>query len=176
MSPLPSRRSGLSLIELIATLAVVATLAATGVPALTTLVRRKLVADTATAIRDAMRLAREEARARGTAIMVCPGPVRVTCQGDASWGDGWFVVENPKRNTDVTLPALAIGQAPRAGIRILGNRTLLRFAANGRAEGANQTVVVCHPKQPSSAIAIIVARTGRIRQVPATREQAGKCA
>jgi type IV fimbrial biogenesis protein FimT len=84
-------QAGITLIELVSTLAIVAVVTSFSVPALTGLITGTgLTAATNTLVAD-MRLARSEAVRRGAQVVICGSRDGTTCSGSTDWDSGWLL-------------------------------------------------------------------------------------
>ncbi|WP_439683232.1 Type II secretion system protein H [Cupriavidus oxalaticus] len=88
------RAAGVTLIELMATLVVLAILATAAVPAYTSFIQRNEIDTEAGALASSISLARSNALSRNSWVTVAP-------LGN-SWQNGWTVCLNPNRNADCT--------------------------------------------------------------------------
>lgn len=158
---------GMTLIELLVTLAIAAILLGVGVPSFATLhknaVRR-------TALNDywhSIFLARNEAIKRNSVVVLCRSDDGHACDsGSALWSDGWLVFDNLDHDEpaqrDANEPILYRYQA-HDGIHVRSNRS--NFSFRPVAQGAvNGTITFCDDRGSAEARAIIISHTGRPRQ------------
>ncbi len=85
---------GVTLIELLVALTVMAILAGIAVPSFTTFMQRSALSTEADALASALSVARANALSRNTWVTVAPI--------NADWQNGWTVCLNPTRNADCT--------------------------------------------------------------------------
>ena len=90
------RHNGFTLIELMMTMAIAATLTTVGVPALSSFAKNSALKATAFDLLDAISVARSEAIKRGTRVILCrssnPTAATPSCGGTAyTWTSGWIV-------------------------------------------------------------------------------------
>jgi type IV fimbrial biogenesis protein FimT len=96
MSKTEIKSRGVTLIELIVTVAIVGILAAIAMPNLYDVVKRDRLTNQANSLIGALNLARSEAIKRATRVTLCrsksnhQGVTSVSCDGN-SWSDGWIV-------------------------------------------------------------------------------------
>jgi type IV fimbrial biogenesis protein FimT len=125
---------GFTLIELLVTVAMVAVLAAVGVPAYETLIQNSRAAALANGLTTAFGLARSEAVKRATPVAVCPSSDGATCNTD--WATGWIVrvvaTNEVLRGWPAVQPGSQITQTPTVGEEV-------RFGALGLRESAVTT-------------------------------------
>jgi type IV fimbrial biogenesis protein FimT len=159
------RSSGVTLIELMIVVAVVAILSAIAAPGFASMrqaAARKTALDT---FWHSIFLARSEAIKRNGVIALCRSVDGLTC-GAASmdWSSGWIVFENRDHDEPATRdadePILQVFK-PESTIRITSNRTTFSFRPTTQGV-VNGTIVFCD--QSGRGEAIIISHTGRPRQ------------
>jgi type IV fimbrial biogenesis protein FimT len=161
-APIPR---GHTLLELLLTLAVAATVLAAGVASMGGLIARHRQSVELNALFHAVHLARKESIMRRQVVSLCPSADGASCLDGLDWSAGWILFENrnrdePPRVDDgepvldrhVVDPALRI-TANRAGFTL--RATVLR-ATNG-------TLVVCDRANRVPPKALVVSYTGRPR-------------
>lgn len=84
------RSSGLSLLELMATVAVAAVLATVAVPSYLTLIQNNRLTSQVNELLASLALARSEAIKGGTTVYLCSSDNQSSCVDD-KWSDGWLV-------------------------------------------------------------------------------------
>lgn len=157
---------GLSLWELLLTLAFGLTLTALAIPSFTELsLDNRRVADI-NALVTSVQLARSEAAKRGEPIILCKTRDQARCGGSGvSWHDGWMVFVNEDGNEPpnrAPSEPLLYGYRPDSEGPISGNRSVFRFRAF-LWRSTNGTVTFCDRRGASRARAVIVSYTGRPR-------------
>ncbi|NOV25520.1 prepilin-type N-terminal cleavage/methylation domain-containing protein [Cupriavidus necator] len=109
VSPRASRRHcrGLTLVELMAVVVMVAILAAIGTPSFVSLLRTSRVDSEIQSMVGSLQLARSEAIKRGLPVSVCPSVNGTACLGAGNWARGWiaFVDRNASGTVDAAAPA-----------------------------------------------------------------------
>lgn len=157
---------GLSLLELLTTIAVFTLLATFATPLFTDL---GYDAGRAAAVNDfvhALFLARSESLKRGSVVSLCKSADGNICTNNArDWSEGWMVFDNqdhddpPMRDADEAV--LQVYPGWRGG-HVTSNRKAYSFRPRVQAV-VNGTVVFCDPRGSATARAIIISRTGRPR-------------
>ncbi len=162
---------GLTLIELLVTLSIVAILLAIAVPGFQDFFRRNRVDATASDLVTALNYARSEAIRRGARVTVCgsanPSAASPNCE-DSKWAQGWMVFQDGGTKgvidgTDAANILRVQGAAP-GGVSIGagGNvKKSVSYAASGMGEGlSNDTFTICHGAYGKK---VILNSTGRVR-------------
>ena len=156
--------AGFTLIELMATLAIVAVILALGAPSLSDALQRQRVSTTLHLLSADMAMARNTAVMRHSHVIVCPRKATGNCAPDQEWGQGWMVFNDPdgNRQPDAETDILRVTDAPGGALLLLpSSRPLLRYQADGRAANSNLTVYVCDDKRYAGKV--IVNNLGRVR-------------
>jgi type IV fimbrial biogenesis protein FimT len=159
------RAHGITAIELMITIAVVAILSAIAAPSFTNL---RYQGERVSQVNDflhAIFLARSEAIKRGHAVELCKSRDGTSCSSTGHWHDGWIVFVNTDREDvaerDPGEEVLLVHPAWKTGT-ITSNRNSFSFRPYRQAV-VNGTVVFCDPRGSEHARAIIVSSTGRPR-------------
>lgn len=160
------RSQGVTLLELVFALAILATLLAMTVPAFG---RMRLDAQRTAAVNDllhALYLARSEAIKRGAVVSVCPSTDGSGCAvSTPDWATGWIVFLNADRDRPPVVDAgepILRRHPPIPRMIIQSNRAALSFRPITQLD-VNGTIVFCDERGGASARAIIVSHTGRPR-------------
>lgn len=153
------KQRGLTLIELLAGLVLIAIIATLAAPALSGLIDSQRRQDTAHQLTSGLRLARVEAILRGQPVIM------QALEGD--WSKGWNVFvdanHNQFRDDDETILAERSGHRD---VRVVGNSRVaarIGFDNSGRLlNNANGTLAVCLKRSAVSHSQVAIAVTGRI--------------
>lgn len=94
MERLRNRSGGLTLVELVVTLAVAVILALIAAPLFTSITANNAMSSATNLLSGHMQLARSEAVKRGNAVTICPSGDGVSCAGTNQWAVGWLVFED----------------------------------------------------------------------------------
>ena len=165
--PGPRRQRGLSLIEMLAALTVVAVLLGMGIPAFDSLVEDNRLVSNTNELVAAMHFARSEAIKRGTDVRICisnNGSVGASaCSGGTDWAAGWNI-------RVVGAGGAVLRRHPPLG----GNETLVELGNNARtgqlrfdrlgftADG--RTIISCDAdKSDTTARGLIINAVGQVR-------------
>ena len=158
-------RCGLTLIELLLTLAVLATLLLAGVPAFRDLQLNQQMTAQINALVHAVFMAKQTAHTRLTETVLCRSASGLQCEQEAGWSDGWLLFANQDRDhpphVDAGEPILAVGAGYRRGT-IRANRRAFVFRAF-EIRSTNGTFVFCDARGTADARALIISYSGRPR-------------
>ena len=167
-----SRHRGLSLIELMITLAVILVLALAGGPPLADLLRNNRLTAQANALNAALTRARGEAVARRGSVSICSSSTNASAD-DATdnadqWEGGWIVFvddTNGDCKRDAAELLLAVQGALPAGmtLRTTGftNAGYVRFDARGLPDSAG-TFILCDARGAAHARTVAVNAVGKV--------------
>ncbi|MEJ1096027.1 MULTISPECIES: GspH/FimT family pseudopilin [unclassified Pseudoxanthomonas] len=155
---------GLTLIEVIVTMTVLAICTAIAIPSYQALIRRQRVDATMHLLTTYMASARITAITRGSRTVVCPSDGKRGCRQDSDWTYGWLLFLDRDGNGKMDDPGdiLREERAPGdAAMRILSNRKQLRYLPDGSSAGGNLTLQVCYDNLLKGKI--VVSNPGRVR-------------
>ncbi len=158
------RMAGWTLLELLVTLSVLATLGLTGIPAMQRFVEQHRVVSASNSLITHLNYARNEAVTRHTFVSACPSPDLQHCSGNR-WDRGWIIFLDPDRNGQ---PASEndILRVVHGNERLLmhsGGRYRVRYQPMGGAYGTNLTIRVCGRNGRATPNAVVVSNPGRAR-------------
>lgn len=164
----PARAEGLTLVELVTTLAVLIVSLSIIVPAWATLTERTQITSAANRLLGNLNFARNTAVTRGRTITLCPSSDGIACSGDPfAWHGGYIIFED--RNADRARadgePLLHVEGRQPARLRLHSTvgRPAVRFQADGAAWGTNTTFSICQGEDAAANRAVILLGTGRAR-------------
>ncbi|MCY1435822.1 Type II transport protein GspH [compost metagenome] len=165
---------GFTLLELLASLTLLAILSALAAPGLTQMRHSQQARHASIDLATAFILARQEAITRQRPVIID--------NLDDDWADGWqiFVDQDGDGGLDNSDPILLTSDSIASGVRISGNTPVsryVRYTPTGEAKmqnGAFQagTITLCHEDGEQSIRKLILSATGRLRTVT---EAAGSC-
>ncbi|MFD2192195.1 GspH/FimT family pseudopilin [Pistricoccus aurantiacus] len=153
---------GLTLLELIVTLALIAIVTTQVVPGFQNLLARQQVAGESLRIATALSTARSTAITRGTTVTLCPSRDRQNCLAD--WSAPLLIIQgraDAKQidGDDEILQVLEEGRIASVGFR--NNYSAIRIPASGWPRGYNGTFYICGNHGVSAGL--IMNATGRLR-------------
>ncbi len=159
-----NKQRGLTLIELMIALAVLAIVATSAVPAMTRFLDEQRLTAGANLLVTHLQYARSEAISRNRPVSACPSPDGLKCQGNR-WDAGWIVFLDPDETGQPTTgqDVLRVVQHEPGLHMDSGGRYRVRFQGSGAAYGNNLTIRICARQSASSGRAVIVSNPGRVR-------------
>ncbi len=173
MRSLPSQ--GMTMIELLVTLSVLAILLAIGVPAFNQFVVSSRLTAYSSDIFSALFLARSEAIKRNGRVVLCKSVDGQTCASAGSWNQGWIVFADPNNNASRDAGELIVHtmSALQNGYTLDGNSLISSYVSydsqgmTQQTSGAFQTgtFTLCPPAPAASGQGwtIVVSASGRPR-------------
>lgn len=172
------RQRGVTLIEQVMAIAIMATLAGAALPSMRRLLGRGQLQTAQTDFIGALNHTRAAAVTGRRAAVFCPSQDGQHCLDDERWDHGWLLAADGDHDNQPDGPPLyANGSyADRLTIRSSAGRRRVRFQPDGSAGGSNLTFVFCHRGKTEEALSVVVANSGRVRGANATTEQAAACA
>lgn len=179
---LPWKRcTGVTLIELMIVLAIVAVLTTIATPSFSELRQAIASRSSRSALSVSVNQARISAVMHGHHVVVCPSTNLATCERSLAWHHGWlvFVDENANDEHDVNEKILGLNQALTPGVAVLGSsgRYRIRYQPDGTTGGSNITLTVCDRRGPPAARTLVISNSGRLRNgTPTAAQAAAACA
>lgn len=136
MADMARKQQGLTLIELMVTLAVAIILIAVGMPMYNGMAANNRAASQANTFLTAFKLARSEAVKRSTPVSVCavanPNAAPITCGTNAQWGNGMLVFTDGSTGNTVTINnRLKVFTINTAGATVVTPGAFVRFGPRG---------------------------------------------
>ncbi len=122
------RSSGFSLIELMATVAVLGIVAAIAIPSLQPVIQNNRAAAITNDLSSALHLARSEAIKRARNVVVCRRGADNACANGADWSVGWLVQTT---RPDGTTQVLQVWDAPGGNPQLAGTTNGVTFTPQG---------------------------------------------
>lgn len=157
---------GLTLVELMTTVAILTLLGTFGVTAFSDVLARHRVQTALHLISADLATARNAAITRRSPIVACPGEALHGCRSDADWSMGWivFMDSDGNRRPDNAVDLLRVADAPPGApgtVRLVSTRSYVRYQRDGRSAGTNLTINVCRAEMLGGQV--VVNNLGRIR-------------
>lgn len=136
-------QTGVTLVELLVTLAVALVLVSIAVPAMNVFVAKRATASAADDLAHAMQVARSEALKRSATIAVCastdPNASSPTCGASTDWAKGWLIFLDADQDQDFGNGdvLIEVGQASSSigTLTEASDESSAMFMANGLADG-----------------------------------------
>ena len=161
------RLGGLTLVELIITLAIASILLTLAIPNFRSLIRETAITTAVNRMVAHLHLARSESIKRQERSILCPSRDGKQCINDYQWHHGFILFTDLNRNRaiDDDDPVLRVYQADNSGIRIITStgRKRLTYRSDGTSPGSNATISFCDIENIARPRAIIISNTGRPR-------------
>ncbi|MES9943192.1 MAG: GspH/FimT family pseudopilin [Candidatus Thiodiazotropha sp. 6PLUC2] len=159
---------GLTLIELITTLATLTLLIALATPSLLTLTLRTEQTTSVNGFLNHFYLARSLAIQQEQHQVICPSEDGMQCLDQGNWSRGLIVFEDRDRNgildqTDPIQGKYLIPEESKIEIHSSEYRKRVIYHGDGRPSGYNLTLTFCAPEKQIEPKALIVNNVGRIR-------------
>jgi len=173
--PANTNQRGLTLIELMFAIAIVAVLCAVSIPSFSSVIAATKSRSASNTLVTGLNLARSVATSRQGDVVMCPSAAGETCDNTFWWQHGWIVFHDLNRNSqrDTGEPILNVTQTlPGIAIATSAGRDHVTYRGQGAATGTNLTFTLCDKRGPKYASTVVVSNPGRPRTGPATPAQA----
>lgn len=168
---------GITLIEQIMALAILAVLVSIAAPSLGGLVSRNRLQSTQMDYIAGLQHAREAAVMHGVPIVFCPSSDGEQCQASSTWDQGWLIGEDRDGDYQPDHQPLYTGASSdtRLHVRSSPGRYRVRFHPDGSAAGSNLTLTMCLDGQGERGLSVVVSNAGRIRGDRPSKTQTSAC-
>jgi len=172
------QQHGVTLIEQIMVLAIIAALAGMAVPPMRKLLSRNQLQVAQTDFIAALQHTRATAITSGKHTLFCPTRDGNSCSDGIRWDGGWLLAHDTDRNSQPDHGPLYIGHGydNKLIIQSSTGRRFVRFGPDGSAGGSNITLLFCQPSSAEHALSVVVSNSGRVRGAPASAGQIADCA
>lgn len=173
----PGKQLGVTLIEQIMVLAIIAVLTSIAALPLRQLLGRNQLQVAQTDFIAALQHTRGTAITTGRRTLFCPSRDGRHCSNETRWDGGWLIGHDADRDHQPDNSPLRTGRGYDT-ISIVGNsgRLLVRFQSDGTASGTANTWRFCRQGSSDQALIVVISNSGRIRGAPASASQAAECA
>ena len=174
---LPRQDSGLTLIELMVTISILAILMVVAIPSFQSMIASSNLTTSTNDLSNTLAQARSNAIRLGGRVTVCKSSNGTQCATTGNWEQGWIVFNDPTRsgttaNVDADEVITFVAPAQPGGIVINGNLNYISYAADGQTKQMsvgsvqNGTLRVCNTNtsltNAKRARDLILLGTGRI--------------
>jgi type IV fimbrial biogenesis protein FimT len=156
---------GVTLIELLVAISVVAILSAIAAPNFAAVLRTNARTAAVNEFIHSLLLARSTAVTSGSSVAICPSRNGLECSNGSGWEAGWIVFENPDREQPPLRDGNELVLYRNHGWQngnIRSNRPAFAFRHSTQGD-VNGTVVFCTRGSANEARAIIISHSGRPR-------------
>lgn len=128
----PASARGISLVEILVTLAILALVATFAVPNFRTFVQSNNITASANNLMGSLSLARSEAIKRNMTVSVCASSTHVSCTG-VDWDNGWIVFTDSGEDgvVDHSDEILSVVKGLAAGMELSSSAPFIQFKPNG---------------------------------------------
>lgn len=166
------RSQGMTLIELLISISILAVTLGIAVPSFASLIRDTRLTTVINEMHGALFLTRSESIKRGRRVTICTSADQDVCAAGVGWHSGWIVFDdrnaNGVRDPDETI--LRVGMPRAAGISVTGNAPVSNYVSyipSGTTRAVNGalqmgTITACSDQRVRQ---IVISATGRPRVV-----------
>jgi type IV fimbrial biogenesis protein FimT len=172
------RSGGMTMVDMVVALAVMAVLTCAAIPSFSRLVSRERLTTAQTELMTSLRYAREQASRSGRRTIVCPSLDGRHCEATMQWEHGWIAGYAARESGTYRVqgdPWHAGSGHPNLNIASSQGRRSVVFRATGYASGSNIGILICDRKRAELALQVFVSNSGRIRGARATAEALETC-
>jgi type IV fimbrial biogenesis protein FimT len=163
------RQTGLTMIELMVVITIVALLAGMAAPSLVDLINSTRLSSTMSQLTNDLNRARSEAVKRNRRVLVCVRSTDTTCGAVTNWQNGWLVCYDEDQDgtcdaTSATNPnPIAVHQAINARLTLTGSAATIRFNPTGtQGAGGAATLTLAGTWTGAVSSVATIAATGNI--------------
>ncbi len=167
------RNAGLTVVELLVALAVLAVLVGAGWPAMRQLVEQQRVNTALLLVRTAFASARMAAITSRSVVTLCPARGADACADGGDWNRDWLMFRSPVRASQPEDADAVLRRLPRPGhatifLRGSAGRRALHYLPDGRSSGSNLRLHVCMKGHARGEVVVNNAGRIRSRRLPGT--------
>ena len=169
---------GITALDLLITMALVALLAVTGIPGLREYSLNQQMKSAIASLHADLNLARNDAISLDATTIACPGSTVTGCTGQSRWQPGWlvFVDLNGDRAWQQTEPVLrTANELENMTVRSPASRHQVRFFPGGSAPGSNSSIIFCDQRGFRGGRKLVISNSGRIRRSMLNESDQASC-
>jgi len=159
-------QAGITLIELVIAIAIVALLAALAIQGVTRAIYASRSAGGLASLIASLTRARSVAASTEVDVVLCPSVDGKTCSAGFHWEEGWIAFQATKPGSNHVPGETVILHEPALAARVhlvtSAGRTRIRFQGNGSNAGSNVTFTLCDLRGPHAATAYAMANNGNL--------------
>ena len=158
-------QQGLTLQELLISLAVISTLSLGATGSMSKLIQVNRITGEVNRFVSALQLARSEAVKHGHRVVLCPTTDGQRCGDNTAWMNGWMLFASDNREREPGEPLLQRGTPLQADIlmRSGNRRKRIVYQPDGSSGGSNSSFTFCDRRNRARPRVICLANTGRPR-------------
>jgi type IV fimbrial biogenesis protein FimT len=157
---------GITIIELLVSLAVVAILSSIAAPSFISLIQDNRLVTQLNELQASLSFARSEAIKRNNTITTCRSHDGQSCEGKGDWKKGWLIFVDTDVDSIIDIgETILLQHGPiSTNNTITFNRSRIIYNGSGITRGgSNGTFTFCDKRGISSARGIVISNTGRAR-------------
>ncbi len=158
-------QQGMSHVELMIAVALVAVISATAVPGVSDMMERNKLNGTRHQLLTDFNFARNTAVDQYRRVVICPSNDQQTCSGDANWNRGWIIFQDfdTDRQHQAREPLLRVATLDKNIDVSSGKRSSFRFYPDGTAPGSTGSLFLCAKGEPEMGHRLVISNVGRVR-------------
>lgn len=160
------KERGLTLIELLCTLAIVSIVIGNAIPALYHFHGNNRLWVHSQQLGQILSFARSEAIKQNSTVTLCPSQNSKHCSEKHDWAAQWLMFVDTNNNAQYENQEVLLKQINFNNIPFnitTSRKPPIMFYGNGRSEGSNTTFTFCDTRGADYAKAVILSNTGRFR-------------
>jgi type IV fimbrial biogenesis protein FimT len=171
------RQQGITLIEQIMVVSILAILISVASPALLRSLQRNEIRVAQDEVIAALLYARSTAAYSGVRTVFCPSIDQRHCASTTQWEHGWVVGLDADHDNqpDGRARYTGAGHGKQLHIRSSAGRQIVRYQPDGSSGGSNLTLLICQQGNANPALSVVISNSGRVRGAPATAAQTASC-
>ena len=167
-----SNERGITLVELLVALAVLAIVVGMAGRALAHGLEAARASDARASLLTSLQLAANRAGVTGAHAVVCPSADGESCRSTVDWSGGWIAFLDLAEAGARVAGVRRLDQVPplagHVRLRTTAGRVRVTFQGNGGNAGSNLTFTLCDGRGPAQARSLVLANSGRLRDAPAS--------